>query len=220
MEKKHYGFLVKNEIKEAIRKGIFFDKGTYNLGCLTEIGYDMRLGEEVYITPEKKPQKIEEGGIIKIESGQFAALTTEEYLKIPTDVMAFVTMKFSIKGRGLVNISGFHVDPGFEGKFTFSVFNAGPSTIVLKRRVKIFTIFFYKLPVRVKAYTGEFGRLEGLPESILEPLLASQMPLLGEMNERVKKHEMWLKFYTPFMSILCAIVGVLIGVLVGFLLHC
>jgi dCTP deaminase len=47
-------------------------------------------------------------------------------------------MKFKIKQRGLVNVSGFHVDPGYSGKLLFSVYNAGPRSIVLTRGEPVF----------------------------------------------------------------------------------
>jgi dCTP deaminase len=34
-----------------------------------------------------------------------------------------------VKFKGLVNVSGFHADPGFHGHLIFAVFNAGPASI-------------------------------------------------------------------------------------------
>jgi hypothetical protein len=41
--------------------------------------------------------------------------------------MAFISMRTAFKFKGLVNISGFHVDPGYKGKLIFAVFNASPT---------------------------------------------------------------------------------------------
>jgi dCTP deaminase len=48
--------------------------------------------------------------------------------------------------RGLVNVSGFHVDPGFRGRLKFSVYNAGSEAIVLDVGERLFPIWFYELP--------------------------------------------------------------------------
>ena len=42
-----------------------------------------------------------------------AMLITEEQVNVPLDAMAFISMKAGKKLGGLINISGFHVDPGF-----------------------------------------------------------------------------------------------------------
>jgi dCTP deaminase len=54
-------------------------------------------------------------------------------------------MKTGIKLRGLVNVSGFHVDPGYSGHLIFAVFNAGPRTIHLKRGEDCFLIWYADL---------------------------------------------------------------------------
>ena len=45
----------------------------------------------------------------------------------------------------MVNVSGFHVDPGYRGQLTFAVFNAGPVPIHLKRGQPIFLIWYASL---------------------------------------------------------------------------
>ena len=47
--------------------------------------------------------------------------------------IAFISFKAKYKYKGLINVSGFHVDPGWKGKLTFSVYNAGPSDVVLEK---------------------------------------------------------------------------------------
>ena len=58
--------------------------------------------------------------------GQFAFLLTDEIVEVPDSAMALISIKAKIKWRGLINVSGFHVDPGFKGRLIFSVYNAGP----------------------------------------------------------------------------------------------
>lgn len=108
----------------------------------------LTVGNEVYITPsnekdpnvkqildEKKPQFV-------IPKGQFALLLTAETLYVPTNALAFISFKAKYKFKGLINVSGFHVDPGWKGQLTFSVYNAGPTDIVLERG-KPFALIWY-----------------------------------------------------------------------------
>ena len=70
---------------------------------------------------------------------------TEEVVSVPADALAFISIRAKIKFRGLVNVSGFHVDPGYRGQLTFSVFNAGPVPVHLKRGQQIFLIWYASL---------------------------------------------------------------------------
>jgi hypothetical protein len=54
-------------------------------------------------------------------------------------------MRARYKFKGLVNVSGFHVDPGWNGRLVFSVYNAGPSPVVLSRGAGIFLIWYADL---------------------------------------------------------------------------
>jgi dCTP deaminase len=99
----------------------------------------LTIGTEVYITPNsendskvKKILTVEEPQFI-IPKGQFALLITEEEVHVPYQNIAFISFKAKYKYKGLINVSGFHVDPGWRGKLTFSVYNAGPSDVVLEK---------------------------------------------------------------------------------------
>lgn len=69
-------------------------------------------------------------------------LTCHEWLAMPPHLMAFITLRSTFKFQGLVNISGFHVDPSFQGRLLFAVQNVGPSDIRLRYLEPTFTIFF------------------------------------------------------------------------------
>ena len=53
--------------------------------------------------------------------------------RVPPDALAFISIKAKTKWRGLINVSGFHVDPGYEGRLIFAVFNAGPVSVHLRQ---------------------------------------------------------------------------------------
>nr|WP_267902434.1 deoxycytidine triphosphate deaminase [Sinorhizobium meliloti] len=81
----------------------------------------------------------------QIPPGQFAFLLTEETVKVPPTAMAFISMKATFKMKGLINVSGFHVDPGWEGPLVFAVFNAGPAPVHLQRGLPLFLIWYADL---------------------------------------------------------------------------
>lgn len=116
--------------------------------------YTLAVGDEVFVTEDKPDvgglkdgvkQKLGTGSQIRIPPGQFAFLVTEEIIKVPNDALAFISMKAKYKFKGLVNVSGFHVDPGWDGQLVFSVYNAGPAPVYLERGLPLFLIWYSDL---------------------------------------------------------------------------
>lgn len=128
--------------------------------------YTLTLGPDFFVSPDyavagrenvkkylETPAEIQLGGAWRkmaggeliIPPGQFALLLTEEFVRIPPYVMGFISLKFGVKGPGLINVSGFHVDPGYEGRLVFSVYNAGPSPAHLHRGQDVFLLWLADL---------------------------------------------------------------------------
>lgn len=97
--------------------------------------YELSVGPETFLTSDSsgKKQALDQQGQVVIPPGQLGLLITEEEVTIPLDAISLISIKAGIKFRGLVNVSGFHVDPGFRGRLKFSVYNAGSQNIVLTR---------------------------------------------------------------------------------------
>jgi dCTP deaminase len=115
--------------------------------------YTLSIGPEVYVSPNDQAadpttvtvRKLSYDEAFTVPPGQFAFLLTEEVVSVPGDALAFISIRAKTKFRGLVNVSGFHVDPGYRGQLTFAVFNAGPAPIHLKRGQPIFLIWYANL---------------------------------------------------------------------------
>jgi dCTP deaminase len=124
----------------------------YDPTKIAQASYTLGIGKEIFVTKDHDNSDNQHTRIVLndnqdfvIPPGQFAFLLTEETVKVPTNAIAFISMKAGIKYKGLVNISGFHVDPGFEGNLLFSVYNAGPSQIRLNHNQECFLIWYSSL---------------------------------------------------------------------------
>jgi dCTP deaminase len=106
--------------------------------------YELSLGPEIFLTSDRKgiKREIVIGEQIRIEPGQFANLLTEEFVTVPSDALGLISIKFGFKKSGLINVSGFHVDPGYSGRLLFSVYNAGPQRVVIARGDPVFLLWF------------------------------------------------------------------------------
>jgi dCTP deaminase len=143
------------------------------------------LGEEVYISPlpdtppnDRKVTFLKEQETVVIPPGQFAFLMTFEKVTVPPNAIAFISMKFKPKAQGLINVSGFHVDPGYSGCLIFAVYNAGPLNFHVKRRQQLFSIWFADLDSVDECARNQKG-YDSIPTEILNvPELVSSLPYL------------------------------------------
>lgn len=115
---------------------------------IKQAAYELGVAREYAVTSEDGDgQRIEASGgdFIKIPAGQFALLLTEERVAIPADALGFISVKAGWKLKGLVNVSGFHVDPGFSGRLKFSVYNASGQTLNINPSRRVFVLWLSSL---------------------------------------------------------------------------
>lgn len=160
--------------------------------------YELSLGEEVYISPlpdtphkDRKTTVLKEKEAVVIPPGQFAFLITLEKVSIPENAIAFISMKFGAKAKGLVNVSGFHVDPGYKGRLIFAIFNAGPLSFQMKYGERLFSLWIADLdhtderPRKKAGYDSIPTSLTNGPEAVSS--LPSLVKRLDEMEKKVEK---------------------------------
>ena len=193
---------------------------------IDNVAYELCLGEEVYLTDSstgKKEILDAKNSQVVIKPGQFALLLTDETATIPNDILAFISIKFSQKIKGLVNVSGFHVDPGFIGKIIFSVYNAGPATIVLDKGKPYFMIWFSKLTSSSTPYDGKHKNQQEItaehinalkgelasPNALLEKIKGLETSITEKIKdvERKKMRNEWL---------LTILIGAIVTVFIKF----
>jgi dCTP deaminase len=130
-------------VRIEAEKDRLFEPGDCDETHIQQSSYDLRLGEEYYVSGRKSPEKLSaKKQYLSLAPGQFAILTCHERLKLPHNILGLITLRNTFKMQGLVNVSGFHVDPMFIGRLVFAVQNIGPNDIRLKWKDPTFTIFF------------------------------------------------------------------------------
>lgn len=155
-------------LDEVDKQGIVTPFDPSKIDCSA---YTLTLGAEAFVTPSHGDDlrknlkqaliaptaeaisgetRLSGGGTVAIPPGQFAYLLTEEVVSLPNDVMGFISLKSKAKFKGLINVSGFHVDPGFKGRLIYSVFNAGPSALHFSRGDNLFLLWLADLDGRVQ----------------------------------------------------------------------
>lgn len=172
------------------------DKALIDCNAIT-----LRVGREVFITPHidevytQTKRMLAEDQPFQIPPEQFAFILTEESVHVPTEAMAFISMKATFKMQGLINVSGFHVDPGWNGPLIFAVFNAGPSPVHLQRGLQLFLIWYADLDKpSAKHKKGEADgtippKLIGNLSAATDSLYALDKRLKEEAAKRKEEHD-------------------------------
>lgn len=223
-------FLGPTDLRTFLNNTIISD---YDPDRIEQAAYEMSLGTEVYTT-DSSDGKVEvlspTNKDVVINPGQFALLLTKETVTIPADKLAFISIKAKQKLKGLVNVSGFHVDPGFSGKLLFSVYNAGPSSITLRHDEPYFLIWFAELTNTVQTqdlydsssnhHQGQKGILPDYIDALKRGELASPGALVkkidavsAEFTEKLKELER-KKLRNEYL--LTLVIGLLVTLLIKF----
>jgi dCTP deaminase len=176
--------------------GLIFPYNPSQVDCAS---YRLCLGEQAFATSDRFSDG--EPGVpaiqvltpsrpnstINIHPGQFAFLLTEESVEVPKDAIALISMRAGLKFKGLINVSGFHVDPGWKGRLVFGVYNAGPKMLMLERGQDLFLIVFASLDrTSAMTYPGTNNNRAGIKLEWAEGMAGqvfSPMALQRQMQE-------------------------------------
>lgn len=116
---------------------------------------DLRLGEHYLKVDENELDTIHLDRPIRyveltmaeivIPPLSFMLASTMEYIKLPSDITAFVEGRSSIGRIGLFVQNAGWVDPGFEGELTLELFNANRQPIRLRSGRRICQLVFARM---------------------------------------------------------------------------
>lgn len=149
---------------------------------------DCHLGNHFLVVEDRKMQTIDlsseiiyreiTGDSITILPHSFLLATTEEYVKLPNHLVAFVEGRSSIGRMGLFIQNAGWVDPGFEGQITLELYNANSLPIRLDAGRRICQLVFCNMDqAALNPYKGKYqgqrsatgSRVYQDPESRCEP---------------------------------------------------
>ncbi len=131
-------------------------------------GYRLSVGDEFYVNGDGSSvvKKLNNGESFVISPGEFAFILTKEKVQVSKSSIGFISMRVNMKFKGLVNVSGFQINPGFCGKLVFAVFNAGPRHINIRHGDEIFSVWFADLDKPAPEDHEEGGKIPNNLDSI------------------------------------------------------
>src|SRR5258708_19367215 len=179
---------------------------------IEDANYLLSIGDEIYVSsPESKNtiQKLtDKKENFSIDPGQFAFVLTEEAVALPFDVIGFISIRAHIKFMGLVNISGFHVDPGYSGKLIFAVLNGGPTRIHLKKGDKIFPLWLADLDQAISRSSVKSG-YQNIPSRLVNQI-SGQFTTAYQVKEQldsIKEDVTKLKSFRLYVLVFLGLIG-------------
>ncbi|MGC9104911.1 MAG: dCTP deaminase [Thermoprotei archaeon] len=137
-----------------------------------ENGVDLRIGDEVarFVKTDEpfdpdRPNyayfKVEKAEEFVIRPNEHVLLVTEEFVKLPNDVMAFVNLRSSFARLGLF-VPPTIVDAGFEGQLTIEVIGS-EFPIKLRKGMRFLHLIFARTLTPVEnPYKGRYQGQKGV----------------------------------------------------------
>lgn len=92
-----------------------------------------------------------------VHPGRFVLGATLEWLRLPTDVGAFITGKSSLGRRGLIIETAAGIHPGFKGCLTLEIYNCGEVPIAITPGMRIAQLFFHNIEGNPPQVRTKFG---------------------------------------------------------------
>ena len=103
-----------------------------------------------------------DNGYFVLEPHRNYLLTTQEYLKMPNDIMGFCGLRSTFARLGFVSPLTI-IDAGFEGTLTIGVFYGGSASIRIPVGCRFLHVVFGELLTEVEApYRGQYKSQKGL----------------------------------------------------------
>jgi len=210
------------EIRTAISDGLM-GIDPLDDALLLGASYDMRVGAEAYVSGSDEVVDISNKGLVIVDPGEFAMITTLERIRCGPQVAGQIGLMSDFARQGLVLLSGPQIDPGFEGIWIVRVTNLAPRRVTLPYKAPFLTVQLFKLAEPVEhPYTGSRQGQTGLRPKDLHELHDPESPTLGGMVKSLaslakdvgdlKSAVKWMGVAVPAIVALgIAVIGIIVG---------
>ncbi len=128
----------------------------FNPEQVNPASYDVTLGDH-WICPTRDPEE-SQAAHFKLFPGEVILATTQEYVKLPRDVVCDLKLKSSL-GRLWLNhsLSGW-IDCNFQGQITLELQNLGPTPRMLSAGMPVAQLVFMAMESPPNVAYGEAGK--------------------------------------------------------------
>src|SRR6185437_15096896 len=211
------GLLGRSSILRRLDSGQIFAPGTWNASQVRGAGYDIRMASDLLFMTDSKgaPHKYGLGnhhtGPVILEPSCVALVSSHERFRLPEDLGASVSLKWSLARDGILVLTGGFVNPGFgyrkvdgrlvavpDERLHFLIVNLSDESYVLTpHTTEAVSLQFFTIIGSAEHVIAESSQEQVAAESpdapnralSLFPQLTAQRQLLEELQERVNRVE-------------------------------
>jgi len=152
------------------------------LSSLQPASYDMRVGDEAYVSGSDEKIDVKNKGLVIIDPGEFAVVITRERVHCGPQIAGQLGLSPTYARQGLTLLSGPQIDPGFNGHLIVRVINLAPRRITLGYQGAFLTTQYFKLDSPVDhPYEGSRQGQSSLSAKDIEGTADPGSPTLGGM---------------------------------------
>lgn len=215
--------LTDEEIRQAISAGLM-EIDPLQDECVEPASYDFRVGTEAFVSGSDSKIKVDEKGLVIIDPGEFAVLSTRERVRCGPQIAGQLGLSSDYARLGLMLLSGPQIDPGFDGILIVRVTNLSPNRITLTYEAPFLTGQFFKLAQPVgRPYAGSRHGQTGIASKDIRELSNPDSPTIGGMVKSLatlahdvgdlKTSVKWMGIAIPvIVGLGIAIIGIIVGI--------
>lgn len=163
--------ITENKIIEAVKGKTFIKDGKSE--NVEGVKYDFCLSSRILKSKYKKPIDINklsetERANLVIEPGEVVFALTEETLDLPNNMIANLSPKRKLGHEGILIITGFCIDPLYNGKLLVGMYNFSSSPFPIMPGKKLIAALFYELQEdEVEEFKRPDACIQDFPEDIV-----------------------------------------------------
>lgn len=159
---------------------------------LKPASYQLTAGGKQYAVGGILKEFKGKGDLIEIPPFNVAIIETNEFIKMPKELIARWNIRVTLAYQGLLWVGGPQVDPGYEGPLFCPIYNLSNETVRLKQGEKIATIDFTKTTMYKAGLSKEFeanrgNNLTDYNYKLKSALFTEVSQRIGDIDNRTEK---------------------------------
>ena len=163
------------------------------------IKYDLRISN--MLLSEEYPNSINIGKLdysareqLSVAPGELVFLLTEEILNLPNNIIALIIWKRKMNHEGVMVLGGSAIDPLYNGRLLFGLYNFSSAPFPIRPGRKITSIMLYKLnDNEVDDFVVPEARIDEFPDDLLRNM--SRYKPTSQQQVEIKLDKLSEDFY-------------------------
>lgn len=150
-----------------------------------------------------------------VDPGELVFLLTEEILHLPENMIAMITFKRKMNHEGVLVLGGSVVDPFYNGRLLFGLYNFSSEPFPIKPGKKITSIMFYQLnnnelakfpkpDVRIDEFPDELlrnmAKYKPTGQQQLEQQMKEIRDTIDNLQDEFKQNERWIERFEDLVN--------------------